>query len=199
METFTNSIGLGMAGFGASMFDATGRQEELVVVSFWAAAKLGAPVGQHSNNAHSILFETRKDLVIQHIGSRHGRLGGVQLGKGHLRIGVHHGLLVDAPHALESADIEGVLANEVTGMVCLDFPRNLKPPSSSFRAPQPGLFVSRIPSSADFFSRAERRCFMVARLCRNQTLRTPKAEMKMPRLRNSFEARTCPCAGCSMA
>lgn len=30
MEAFTNSIGLGMAGFGASMFDATGRQEELV-------------------------------------------------------------------------------------------------------------------------------------------------------------------------
>jgi hypothetical protein len=37
------------------------------------------------------------------------------------------------------------------------------------------------------------------RLRRNQTERTPKGEMKMLRLRNSLDTRTCPKAGCSMA
>ena len=74
MEAFANSIGLRGAGLGAGMFDATARQEELVILNFWAAAKLRASVGQHSNDAHFICFET-KNLVIQHFSSRHGRLG----------------------------------------------------------------------------------------------------------------------------
>ena len=48
--------------------------------------------------------------------------------------------------------------------------------------------------------RAERFCsWKRAMPLRSQTLRTPPEEMKTPRLRSSLDARSGPCAGCSMA
>jgi len=41
-------------------------------------------------------------------------LRGVQLGEGDRRVGVDKGLLVDASHALEGADVEGILRAQVS-------------------------------------------------------------------------------------
>jgi hypothetical protein len=53
------------------------------------------------------------------------RLGAVELGKGHLGVGVNEGLLVDPPNTLQCADIEGVLGAEIPRMGGLDLASRL--------------------------------------------------------------------------
>ena len=65
-------------------------------------------------------------------GERH--FGRIQLGEGHLGIGVDEGLLITPAHTLYIADVEGVLGAEVAG----------DGPSRSTRIP----FVLRASASA---------------------------------------------------
>ena len=51
----------------------------------------------------------RQHPVIQQIGSGDWRFGGVELGVGHLAIGVDVGLLIDPPNTLQRTDVERVL------------------------------------------------------------------------------------------
>jgi len=60
-----------------------------------------------------MLVEEGQYLVVEQIRRVDGLLGGVQLGEGDRRVGVDEGLLVDAPHALEGADIERILRAQV--------------------------------------------------------------------------------------
>jgi hypothetical protein len=53
-----------------------------------------------------VLLEERQHMVIEQIGHRDGHLAVVELGKAYLGVGVDEGLLVDAPNALQIADIE---------------------------------------------------------------------------------------------
>jgi hypothetical protein len=53
--------------------------------------------------------EERHHAIVQQVGGGDRGLAVVELGEGHLRIGVDEGLLVDPTHALERADGEGVL------------------------------------------------------------------------------------------
>ena len=55
------------------------------------------------------------DPVIEQIGGGDRRLDVVELGKADLGVGVDEGLLVDATHPLQRADIEGVLGTAVAG------------------------------------------------------------------------------------
>ena len=43
-----------------------------------------------------------------------------ELGEGDFRVGVHEGLLIDAPHALHVADIEGVLGSAIARMLTVE-------------------------------------------------------------------------------
>ena len=48
------------------------------------------------------------------------RLAVVELGEGHLGVGVDEGLLIDAADALQRADIEGVLGAAIAGAFALE-------------------------------------------------------------------------------
>ena len=67
-----------------------------------------------------MLLEERQDPVIEHIRCRDRRLAIVELGEANLGIGVDEGLLVDAPHAFERADVEGVLRPAIARMLALE-------------------------------------------------------------------------------
>src|SRR3954469_6459441 len=49
------------------------------------------------------------------------RLAVIELGEADLRIRIDHGLLVDAPDALQRADIEGVLGDAVARALAVEF------------------------------------------------------------------------------
>jgi hypothetical protein len=68
-----------------------------------------------------VLLEERQHTVIEQIGRRDRRLAIVELGEGDLGVGVDEGLLINAPNALEIADIERVLGAAVPGMLALEF------------------------------------------------------------------------------
>ncbi len=51
--------------------------------------------------------------------------GRVQFAGGHLAVGVDERLLVDAPDALDSADVVGVLRSQVAWVLGLDLPVSL--------------------------------------------------------------------------
>jgi hypothetical protein len=68
-----------------------------------------------------VLLEERQRTVVEQIGRRDRRLAIVELGEGDLGVGVDEGLLINAPNALEIADIERVLGAAVPGMLALEF------------------------------------------------------------------------------
>ncbi len=51
--------------------------------------------------------------IIEHIGCRDRRFGGVELGVGDLGIGVDIGLLIDPSDTLQGADVEGILRAQI--------------------------------------------------------------------------------------
>ena len=61
-----------------------------------------------------MLVEERDDAIVHQVGGGERRLAVVQLGERHLGVGVDRRLLVDAPHALERADIECVLRHAIS-------------------------------------------------------------------------------------
>src|SRR6185295_7012785 len=73
------------------------------------ATVLAAAVRQHTHELHVVALEQGDPPIIEQIGRRDRRLAVIQLGDGHLAVGVDEGLLIDAPDALHTADIEGVL------------------------------------------------------------------------------------------
>jgi len=66
-----------------------------------------------------------QDPVVQEIGRRDRRLAVVELGKRDLGVGVDKGLLVDPTHALQRANIEGVLGAAVAGAFALELAMRL--------------------------------------------------------------------------
>jgi hypothetical protein len=76
--------------------------------------ELGSPIRQHPQQRDLILIEEGQDLVVEQIRRINGILRGVQLGEGDRRVGIDKGLLVDASHALEGADVEGILRAQVS-------------------------------------------------------------------------------------
>jgi hypothetical protein len=99
--------GLRALGLGAGVIDVFDGQVKLVFVAV-AAAEFGAAVGQHPRQPDTVLVIERHDPVIEDLGRGNRCLAIVELGKGHLGVGVDDTLLVDPPDPLQRADIERV-------------------------------------------------------------------------------------------
>src|SRR5215212_1137019 len=119
METLADAVGLRALGLGAGVVDVLDRQVELVFVAV-AAAELGAAVGQHARQPDAVLVIERHDPVIEDLGRGDRCLTVIQLGKGHLGVGVDDTLLVDPPDPLQRADREGVLRAAVAGAFAVE-------------------------------------------------------------------------------
>ena len=102
------------------MLDVLQIQVERELVAFPVATVFRSAIGQDSEQRHAVLLEERQHPVIEHVGCRDRVLAVVELGKGELAVGVDEGLLVDAPDALQVADVVGVLRPEVARVLGLD-------------------------------------------------------------------------------
>ena len=109
VEPLANAVGLRMACLGFGVPDVVECQVQLVIMRFRFAAVFGSPVGQHAQDAHAVFGKERQNPIVQQIGGGNRRLGGIQLGKRHLAVGVDKRLLVNAADTLEGADVERIL------------------------------------------------------------------------------------------
>jgi hypothetical protein len=119
VEALADAVGLRALGLGAGVIDVLDRQIEFVLVAF-AAAILGASIGQHAAETDLMLVIERHDPVVEQFGCGDRRLAVVELGKGDLGVGVDEGLLIDPPDALQRADIEGVLRAAIARAFALE-------------------------------------------------------------------------------
>jgi hypothetical protein len=86
---------------------------ELIVVGCRLAAIFGSAIGQHAHHSHALLLKARQYAIIAQVGRCHRRLAGVERGGCPRRLPGNKGLLVDAPDALERADVEGILTAQL--------------------------------------------------------------------------------------
>src|SRR3954467_15612088 len=96
MEGLNDAIGLWAFGLGTGVIRVLDREIELILVPLGVAAVLRAPVGQHPRELHLMSVEEGHDAIVQQVGGREWGLAIVELGEGHLGIGVNEALLVDA-------------------------------------------------------------------------------------------------------
>jgi len=121
VEALHEAVGAGSADLGLAMFDVVQGQEQFVGMAL-PAAELPAIVGEDGPDGQAPLLVLRQDVVVQDQGGLLGELAGVEVAEGVGAEGVHHGLQVDLAHALEHADVEGVLAQQFAGAGALDVP-----------------------------------------------------------------------------
>src|SRR5918993_6120686 len=72
-----------------------------------------------------MLFKEWQHSIVEQIGSCNRSLAIIELGKGHLAIGINERLLINPSHPLESPYIEGILRTTVTRTLALEFPVRL--------------------------------------------------------------------------
>src|SRR6185369_7484899 len=84
-------------------------------------AKFAATISQDPQKLKIIALKKRNHTIIEQIGRRERGLAIIELGKGHLGVGVDEGLLVDAANPLQMPDIERVLSAAVAGVLALEF------------------------------------------------------------------------------
>jgi len=102
--------------------------------------------------------------------------------------------LVNSANAFDCADVESVLAPEISWMCSFDLAVG-KIIVFIFLKQLPRALVKTIPDLADSFSTACNRNLKLWRLCRSPIERTPEGETKVPSLRSSLLALVCPYAG----
>lgn len=191
VEPFTDPVRLGRFDLGLGVVDVVDSQEELEIVLVDAPAIFRASVGHDPQHRQVMFLMERQHPIIEQISRRDRRLGGVELGMRDRAIGVHIGLLVDPPDALEGADIERVLAAQIARVGGFDLAAGLVS-SFFFSRACTWASVRIVPSSATLASSAFRRVLKLARSWRSQIDRTPDGETKTPSLRSSFEMRAWP-------
>ncbi len=91
------------------MIDIVDGKEKLEVVFVDTPAVFRPSVGHDPQHRQVVFLMEWQHPVIEQVGSRDRRLGGVEFSVCHLGIGVHLGLLVDPPDALQCADIKRIL------------------------------------------------------------------------------------------
>src|SRR5262249_49772317 len=119
MEALADSISLRALGLGATVIDILDGEVELVFVAL-GAAELGAAIGQHPTQPDAVLVVERHHPVVEDLGRGDRRLAVIELDEGHLGVGVDDRLLIDPAHALERADVEGVLGTAIAGTLALE-------------------------------------------------------------------------------
>ena len=147
-----------------------------------------------------MLVEERHHPVVEQVGGGDRGLAVVELGEGHLGVGVDEGLLVDPPDALQRADIEGVLGPAIARALALELAVRLLVGLGLLQRGDLRLGQQDQPSCATLASSALSRCFM------GQVVALPHAAHAGGRDRqtaaacsSSLETRTWPQAGCSIA
>jgi len=125
VEPLADAVGLGRLNLGFRMINIVDRQEELEIVFVDTSAVFRAPVGHDPQHRQVVFFLEWQHPVVEQVGRRDRRLCGVEFGMGHLAIGVRIGLLVNAAHALEGADIERVLATQIARISSLNLAASL--------------------------------------------------------------------------
>jgi len=121
MEAFADTVGLRVASLGAAVVDVLHRQVQFVLVVLALAAIFRATIGEHAQQRNFVLLEERQHTVVEQISRDQGGLAVVPFGEADLGVSIEKGLLIDAPYALDGADIVRVLGAEIAGMRGLDF------------------------------------------------------------------------------
>ena len=116
VEPFEVSVALGPADLCRAVPDALELEEEFVRVAILASAELAAVVGEDGLDHDAVFLEEGQDVVVEEVDGGEGHLGGVEAGEGAAGVAVDGGLGVDAPDALEVADVEG--ASRCMGRRC---------------------------------------------------------------------------------
>jgi hypothetical protein len=106
---------------GAPVIDVFHGQIQLVLMALGRATILRASIRQHPVQRNPVRLEERQHPIIQQLGGRDRRHPIIELRKAHLAIRIDEGLLVDAPDALERADVEGVLGPAIARTLTLEF------------------------------------------------------------------------------
>ena len=91
-------------------------KEQLVIMLVCTTTILGSPVCQNSEHRQIVLLVKWQHLVVQHVSSGDRCFGRIQPGMGNLGLGVHIGLLVNAPNTLHGAHVECILRAKVAGL-----------------------------------------------------------------------------------
>src|ERR1700752_4373779 len=130
-------------------------------------------------------IEERNHSIIQEVGRRDRRLAIIELGASDLGVSIDEGLLINASHSLQVADIECILRAAIARMLALELAMGLL-----FRRAVSWASVSTRPSWALLASKALSRLFMFSRSWRSHTQRTPAGETVSPRFRSSLATRS---------
>src|SRR3990170_5901772 len=84
------------------------------------ATVLGASIREHPQQRDLMRIEQRDYAIIEQLRRGDRRLAVIQLGAGQLAVGVDKGLLVNSPHALHIANVEGILCATITWVLALE-------------------------------------------------------------------------------
>ena len=89
------------------------------------ATILCTSVSQYPQHGQPILFKIQQYFVVKYVRRGNGSLGCIELAECYLAVSIYKGLLIETAHALEVADIEGVLGPQVTWMSSFNFTTSL--------------------------------------------------------------------------
>ena len=129
VEALANSVRLRALGLGPAVVDILDREIQFVLVPLRVAAVLTAAIGEHPAERDGVLLIERQHPVIQQIRRGDRRLDVVKLGEADLGVGIDEGLLVDAAHSLQRADVKGILCAAITWAFAIELAvRFLCPP-----------------------------------------------------------------------
>ena len=90
-----------------------------------AATILRAPIREDPTQRDFVFLKERHHLVIEQLRRCQRRFPIVELGKGHLTIGIHEGLLIDTSYALQRPNVDCILCPTIPRTLTLKLPLRL--------------------------------------------------------------------------
>src|SRR6201993_2166226 len=134
-------------------------------------------------------IEERNHSIIQEVGRRDRRLAIIELGASDLGVSIDEGLLINASHSLQVADIECILRAAIARMLALELAMGLLFRLGFLQRGELGLGQHQAPWAL-LASKALSRLFMFSRSWRSHKQRTPAGETVSPRFRSSLATRS---------
>ena len=122
VESLDEAVGLWPTHARGSVFDAFQLQEQFVGVAVGPPAELAAIVAEHGLDPRTSGLERGQHFVVERLHGGDGQLVGVEPAPSVARAAVDDRLQVDAAHALERADHEGIDGDQLAGAAHLDLP-----------------------------------------------------------------------------